>query len=697
MRGETSGARTATIMMIRLVMCGTMTVFALAFEMSAPTAGHALPSSRYTGLELGCRRVIAKTFTRAVAVGNRSIARCHMQRDREGGSTDCNVLDIANADATERFARAQDNIVRGVLDACSTAGIDGTVRSQFLSCPEPCTSQLGLPNPLTSYDDLSQCLRCLAREVAQDVGAAMQGSPAGVPLQDPESTCDSAIGKAYGRYLATVMTERTRCQNREEFSGATALADTGCLEADPSLKIADTAAKAASSIDARCAAASLTALDSCTNTTAEDLVSCLSFLAESSGNLAVSYAYGLPATVCPVGIDWLVGAGDSDTGEQATTLALGWTGGAHTLGVPLTVVGTEVNCGSASTPCGECTINGLTTTGPEHAAFLRCSNDVTIGCDVAFADDSKCGGARCLYVLGPPLPAVIGNTPTCSLNWVTEEISGTAEPDSGASAISLDLLTRVYRGESLMNPCPICVGDRWALDGVKDGVCETGASAGSACDVHGFSEGFQEDLSLDCPPSPTMNYSGSGRAVSFELTTDYSLLGFDSLCDSSLGETACACGVCSGDATLACRNDDDCAAKSAGTCAPVSTQRSNACDDGECTDIGGGRGVCLAGPMDSFCDGVMDGRGNPVVECATDDDCDALATECGGYCGGCTVTRERSCFAGPIIVAGTPSPTSPVMVASFCAPPMADAAINDAVGLPGPATITIYPASLLRY
>jgi hypothetical protein len=207
-------------------------------------------------------------------------------------------------------------------------------------------------------------------------------------------------------------------------------------------------------------------------------------------------------------------------------------------------------------------------------------------------------------------------------------------------------------------------------------------------------------LSLDCPPPALGNISGSGLNINLELTTGASTLPFSNACDSPLGFLDCACGQCSGNGALACRDDAECTLAGAGTCTSFGSglaRQPNGCNDGVCTGIGGDKGTCLAGPSDNYCDGAVDADGNGFIQCSTDGDCAAVASVCGGDCGECTLTQQRACFLDPIVAAGTPSTENPVLVSTFCLPPTSNAAINGVSGSPGPVRVTVDQLTQLRY
>ena len=193
--------------------------------------------TQYDSLELKCRSTISKNLTKAITLGQKAIATCHKDRDKTGAVVDCNVLDASNADTKGKFAKAQAKLIDGVQKACIDTAINDDVLHEYVSCPEPCGTDLALPNPLTTYGQLSQCLACVARDEAEANGLAVMGLPA-APLGSAEQACRASIGKSYGKYLKTMLKDRSKCQNSAEKDGALRLEDTGCATADPKGKIA---------------------------------------------------------------------------------------------------------------------------------------------------------------------------------------------------------------------------------------------------------------------------------------------------------------------------------------------------------------------------------------------------------------------------------------------------------------------------
>ena len=690
---------------------GSVTIAALMIVGAAASTS----SAAFTAAEAKCRSAISKNFTKAISQGNKAISGCHKDRDsgKAALAIDCNVLDNMNADAKGKFAKAQQKIVDGIQKSCTDAlGGDLDALIDYVSCPEPCGTNLLLPNPLADYGDLAACLSCVAAETAESYGLATQGLPAAT-LSGADLSCANAIGKSYGKLLSTTLKERTKCQNTaEKKDGAMGLGDTTCATADPKLKIAGALTKAEDAIDSSCGgmpAANLTNVDSCDTVAVAALKTCLSTETNTSSDVGVFDSYELEATICPSRVDSLVlGKVSQQKGPTATSLELGWTGLAHIADLPDNyLITVDVTCPNSGPPCGVCSIDGISALGDQYQSFTRCADDFTTECDEPFGPDvDDCGGDVCTYVLGPPLPLSAGNNPTCSINRLSEDVTGDIEPSLGTGQnISIHLSSVVYLGTSLTVPCPVCQGDVTPFDGVKEGTCIEGANPGADCDVMGYSATFANaadnlGLSLDCPPEQLDNISGSGLNIPLELTTSSSSLPFANACDAPIADEDCACGVCSGDQTLPCVDDAACADALAGTCTSIGSgvsRNPNQCSDSICTDLGGEIGTCDAGPTDTFCNGTLDASGEGYLQCDDNDDCAVIASLCGGDCGTCTATRERACFLNPIEATGTPSTENPILISTFCLPPTANVSINEVTGSPGPVRVHVEQLTTLRY
>jgi hypothetical protein len=666
----------------------------LAASISTPAV------AAYDSDELTCRKVTSKSWSKAIKIGQKVIGKCHKLRNlgKISDLVDCNTLDMANADDKGKFAKLKGKLEATVDKHCRDSGIDGDVLSQYISCPEPCSTDLGLNNPLADYDDLSACMGCVAQEIAQDFGVATQGSPAAPLASKDDQKCHQLLGKGYGKYLFTLLKERSGCQNdAENAGGVETLGESGCLSYDGKTKIDGARVKAEGLLDKACPAATLANVDSCTATSLGDLKTCLDAITMADGNDAVSDAYELEATVCPTSFTARTVAGTPVSGGPSgpTNLEAGWNGLGHGQDIIhdfATSIG--VNCAASSTPCGSCPLTGIVDAGEQYQSFTRCKEDTSIECDTPFSTDPDCPGLQeCEYFFGPPLPLSASNTPICAFLRVGTDVTGNVNIETGDIDENVDVRAVLYNGLSLSKPCPICVGDTTPKDGVKDGTCEGGFSDGQACDVQGFSATFAngEGTSLDCRLNSLPISGGDGLALELDLTTASASLPFNLACDFPNQLENCACAVCSGDNTLACNSDAECMTAGAGTCTAIggsgASREPNSCADGICTDQGGGNGLCLAGPSVKACDGITRANGEGFILCNVDSECETGTI--GIEAGACTLTQSRNCFLDPIEATGTPDPDNPVVVSTYCVPPTTSGAANAATGLPGPSRAKI--------
>jgi hypothetical protein len=276
------------------------------------------------------------------------------------------------------------------------------------------------------------------------------------------------------------------------------------------------------------------------------------------------------------------------------------------------------------------------------------------------------------------------------VNQLRNDVGGTVNVDTGAASLRTDLLSIVYLGETLVLPCPYCTGDVVAADGNRDGTCVAGQNAGQTCDTDAFNYSFPAPggagHSLDCYPTTGKNITGLGLRIDLRPTT-----GTTPQISANLpcffGTDTCHCLLCSGDQSIPCDSDADCAAAGAGTCsAGASSTQENSCNGGACTALDPSEGECTTGPDDHFCDAVLRADGEGFVFC--NDNADCTNSTCGaGDCGSCTLTQRRRCFPQSFQAAGVPDPARPIMASTFCIPKTANTGVNSTAGLPGPAKV----------
>lgn len=382
-----------------------------------------------------------------------------------------------------------------------------------------------------------------------------------------------------------------------------------------------------------------------------------------------------------------VGVCDATIGRcrTATNLDIGWTG----LGldqdlddiVPARLL---LDC-EGPAPCGECPIVGL----DPQLGNCRCANDNRVTCFAPHeADPVSCGGEICTCYFGPPVPLSAGNVPTCLVNAVEGDIGGTVNVDAGSGTIEIPLLETVYLGLSLLQPCPFCENDPVPADGQRGGTCKGGLQDGQSCDAQSMNTSFPAPgggrHSLDCFPDPNISITPTGLSVPMVLDTGTTSLAATVPC-GLIGQDMCPCASCSGDPLVACSSDAECTAAGAGTCsrtASLVVPAPNACSDGVCTGIGGTRGHCAAGPVDTYCDAIVRADGRGVIGCNTNADCTPASIGVDG--GDCTLAETRACYLDPLVTIGRAHPVLPVGAAAFCTPATSSSGVNNVVGLPGP-------------
>ncbi|MFN2378218.1 MAG: hypothetical protein ABR538_16940 [Candidatus Binatia bacterium] len=445
------------------------------------------------------------------------------------------------------------------------------------------------------------------------------------------------------------------------------------------------------------------------------------------------------------------------------------------------IVAGDCDAGACARRCSNDNATVCTTDGDCPGGTCRLLSDKRCGDGSACDSTQDCSGecasleGTCDCFLGAPVPTSMGGTPMCVVQRFEDNVSGTLNVDTGEMALSTMLRATIHLGISTLGACPTCGGtcsddaeqfctsdadcamgtcgvDPTPGDGVRGGTCTGGANEGLSCDASATNASFPAtpgstgggSYSLDCLPTVGSNVSGSGLLISLAQGTDASQLDADLSCGGVAPELSCPCLQCSGDTTVACNSDLDCAATpgkctsanltceddgdcssadvgpcitfisrcskqtsrvcatnadctavDVGTCDPSTCSSAgglagsfplpNGCDDLLCSDAGGGEGECTTGPDDRFCDGVTKANGEGILACAADIDC---APETVGVdAGECTLVQRRECFLDSIVASGDSDPNYPVLAATHCLPPSSNAGVNIVSGRPGPARL----------
>jgi hypothetical protein len=201
-----------------------------------------------------------------------------------------------------------------------------------------------------------------------------------------------------------------------------------------------------------------------------------------------------------------------DVSDPDTDLDTGWTGFAHNAGivsdglVTVDVSGCDDGVGIPTADnrrdpaCGVCDITGPLPNANAGAGELdsqRCQCNHSVTCNAP----SDCpGSCPCVTFFGSLLPLSAGGVSSCVANEFSGGIVGTANIETGESANTVNLISHVWLGNGVDDPCPQCVGDGVNNDGVAGGTCSRGSRSGLACDGNGTSAvPTFGTTSLDCP------------------------------------------------------------------------------------------------------------------------------------------------------------------------------------------------------
>jgi len=416
---------------------------------------------------------------------------------------------------------------------------------------------------------------------------------------------------------------------------------------------------------------------------------------------------------CPTQITFLANG-------DAADLDSGWTGQSHDNHV--------INNGILTVNATGCAGTVATVSGPAANAGgtasnnHRCTGDTSVQCTT----DTDCTGlGTCAFFFGAPLPLSSGGVSVCVVNQVTGAVTGTVDVTSGDSVNDAPLISRVFTGPTLANPCPICGTGAFGTTST----CGAGPNVGKSCTVNGTSPLFGS-TSFDCPPDSGANIAALN--IKLHLTTGLqtlTLAASNPLCTAPGFTTlSCFCDTCGDAGAAACMTNADCsagvvcggkrclsgtnagAACTAGSECPPSmacgrpgnVTKPNDCSDATCSANASdtdsvNEGVCSGGPFEQFCN-IERFRG-----CSTNADCPKAGDAC-------TFGKFRECYTdngvvgnslavqgNPVPFSGSPATSSGTLGAFFCIAPTTSGSVNAVAGLPGlgrltlPGTATLIP------
>jgi hypothetical protein len=416
---------------------------------------------------------------------------------------------------------------------------------------------------------------------------------------------------------------------------------------------------------------------------------------------------GNPGCGCPSSYAFTANGPDAD-------LDVGWTGINHdgdvTSGSRVTLA--VSGCPNTVSPCGTCALSGpLPNGGGASFDNHRCRGDNTgaNGSWLPCTSDADCTGTgnACVFFLGPPRPDHLGFGELCTLTEIGS-VSGTIDPDSGTLSMGATIVTHNYAGLLIDDPCPLCTG----------GLCSGGPRMNMSCVVQGHSTSFDDDVSLDCPPSAGAGLPPLSATVTLTTGTQTLTLAASSPACRAVGHTgqSCFCDTCNNGNAEPCLSDATCpisggnpgicggkrclGGSNAGTPCAVTSEcpgapcgragapsAPNQCDDGICTPNSPPdgdsphEGTCAGGPFEGSC------ALQPYRGCAMATDCPLAGDSC--------VTKFRDCFTTDGVVGDTVSATgqasaaTPTLTALYCGPPSSASTVNQIRGLPGLVRLTI--------
>jgi hypothetical protein len=630
--------------------------------------------------EAVCRSAISTATTRLGFITLKAIDACVQSNLDLAGSPvvrDCGDFVDVNVVSGGALALAIADARSRIISGCN--GQEQLIPRVYANCPSPADGDdaAGATAGVDNFAELARCETTVALDRAFTLRSHILDPDRSEILANPHENdvkrCAAAIGKFAAKLWKAVARTRGNCQFAlDKASGPDAYA---CFSFDNG-RIATTILKVSEAIRAVCGASSSleqadrARLGSC-DSAANGITSCVidSVVRHASGTAAAAFEFGL---TCPASLRTRLRAGGRDGSlSSRTRLDAGWSGGGH--GIDL-VDGAlnrfDVAC--SSNDCSSCTITASCDEGT-----CRCSNDSSVVCATPFVAGGPCGPGICLVHAVPPLALSLAGAPTCVLNTIHTPFAGTVDLGTGASLIPLNDVTRVYIGLDASQPCPVCSGSAVGAAGT----CSGGARDGLPCVTDGLSSSFG-NTSYDCPPLLATNISGAGLKTRLFLTDGTVSMPFADACDAPLTDTQCACGACSLDPLTGCRVDNDCSSQGLGSCTSASgtPRQPNGCLDLNCD-----AGVCSAGPLDTFCDGLLTAKGTGYIPCTNDSDCVAAHPAAGS----CTLSELRSCFANPIVAIGQAGTDGTELVSVFCSAVTTSGGVNSAAGLPGPGRVVL--------
>jgi len=660
---------------------------AVAAMLAAATPASATP----TAAGAKCHSAITGALVKYQGTLLKNLTGCHKSRSagKIAKTVDCNS--VTGADLKLGLTAAKAAVKAAIDKSCVGPALTEVIAADYPRCPTPkrTVDDGGATTGIDDSTELAACLTQTSDHWVQELGKQAMGAPAlATPLSKGQQACQGAIGKGLASLLKAG-SGMGKCQAAANVTDLT-LSGSCSSAATTALGAAATALNAV--IDASCGTVNMPnqaawlALGTCGQSKDQQKACAV-------GRTGRPLAYGLNAAAiefpndgagsltCAAGsADVIINAGYG-VKQTSTRLDTGWNGLAHNVDVLDGYKG-KVLLSNCDNDCANCEVRMDTSAGN-----CRCENDPTIECSTIAGADAACGGNTCHCMFGPPLALSASGTPTCVVNRFVGDFDGSTQ-DVGAYDVSTHTKALVYTGISNVQPCPVCSG---ASIG-STGTCSGGPRNGLSCTTDATDSSFG-NTSFDCPPASASNVSGTGLAIALQFKTGTASITAGISSSSFCNGGTCHCSTCSGDATIGCSSNSDCAAASAGTCGTDfsgNNPKQNNCSAlSDCKATSDPTLAVCDNDFDSYCDGAVRANGRGIITCSTDDDCNEANTGVSGGAGACTLSQQRSCFLPTVTATGTQGIFNSVGVSSFCSGRTSSPTINAAGGLPGPGRVKL--------
>ncbi len=728
-------------------LVATVLSFGLLLALAGPAAADPLK----------CKATITKSASQYVQARTKALVKCEgaVVAGKLPQATDCqNELKTSAAidKAKTKMEAAIEKACGGADQDCGSGGDDDSLTSigwDIGTCPDLETS--GCSMAIHNCHDVSDCLECIDEKAVDQAVTLYYGDLALPSTTDKTlNKCQQTIGKATAAFLATKSKALQKCWDAVNKGAVTGPCPSpgdgkalGAIDAAEAKKIAaickacggadkkcdqtvngpngttvpgsggsDDETPAAIGFPTNCADLTIPGSASCSQpiATLADIVECVDciteFKVDCADRAAVPWGTGYPGECNPGCGNNILEPGEvcDGTADAAcpghcapAILADGCTcptGSFRMDGVP----GADLDTGWTGIAHNQGALSG------------KIFDADTYGCSSAGPDKSCTFVARYdTPFFGAPLPLSSGGVPICVVNQVNGVTNGTFNLVTGDLDYDYSLISHVYSGITVDQPCPRCDGDVTFDDGVKNGTCTGGPQNGSSCDADGQSASFGF-TSFDCMPDSGSSI-GNLAIVFDDATTGTKSISTSAASPNCTGAAGpkCFCDTCNNADNTACFSNADCppsggnpgicggkrclgGANGGAPCSAASECPSSACsrpgtptkpngcvddttipgDGTVCVDIGGGQGQCPEGPIDSNCAAPEQFRGctpaTQVTDCPITHSC---------------VSANRACFPSTVTRTGTPGPTSGAYVGEFCIAPTGAAAVNNVAGLPG--------------